>query len=270
MSPAAQNDNVLCFRLGVMAPKEKVVKGQRPISSFFFKKPDNRASLHGKHELGNSAAPQPPSKRQKREGSQLRAAGEGVQASGTPAGLTDAQIEQPRDLEPIDLTEAHHERSGQPSCGASLGTTRRAQVASYSKDARHQRFQNKLVLGPASGLERDKTVVPQKTTPLEDQVYALKRKHLGILLLIEVCSRSTPPAIAYQTHNQSERMVFLGIWRLCGHGLITSVRGRRHEVARKPTDMACRRWAINTGSLEMMPTLHRPTATSSRTQTETS
>ena len=169
------------------------MKGQRPISSFFFKKPDDSPCLHGKHELGTPAAPQPPSKRHKREGSQPKAAGEDFQASDTPAGLTDAHIEQPHELAPIDLTETHHEHSGQPSCGASLGTTGRAQAASYNKDARHHRFQNKLVLGPASGLERDKTVVPQKTTPLEDQVYALKRKHPGILLLIEVRSQSCTP-----------------------------------------------------------------------------
>ena len=172
-----------------MAPKEKLVKGQRPISSFFFKKPEDTPSLHRKHELGTAVPPQPPSKRQKKEGTQHKVARGKSQSNGTPAGLTDAQVKQPHELEPIDLTGAHRERSGQPSCGADVGTTGRAKVAApYNKDARHQRFQNKLVLGPASGLERDKTVVPQKTTPLEDQVYALKRKHPGILLLIEVCS----------------------------------------------------------------------------------
>ncbi len=170
-----------------MAPKEKLVKGQRAISSFFFKKPEDKPSSHQKHELGVPAALQPPSKRQKREDS-LHKAPEGTpQANGTPAGLTDAQIEQPDEAEPIDLTEAQQERSGQPSCRAIPVTTGRSKPALYNKDAQHQRFQNKLVLGPASGLERDKTVVPQKTTPLEDQVYALKRKHPGILLLIEVC-----------------------------------------------------------------------------------
>ena len=173
------------------------MKGQRPISSFFFKKPEDNPGSHRKHELGTPAGPQPPSKRQKKEGTQHKAAGERFQASGTPAGRTDARDEQPHELEPIDLTDTHHERSGQHPCGAALGSTGRAKAASFNRDAQHERFQNKLVLGPASGLERDKTVVPQKTTPLEDQVYALKRKHPGILLLIEVRSR---PCIASSAH----------------------------------------------------------------------
>ena len=178
-----------------MPPKEKLVKGQKAISSFFFKKPEDRPTSNQKHELGTPAVPQPPSKRQKKASFERKTAGERSQLNGTPVGLTDAQLLQTCDLEPIDLTKGRQERSGQGSCGAGLGTTGRAKEASYNKDARHQRFQNKLVLGPASGLERDKTVVPQKTTPLEDQVYALKRKHPGILLLIEVCSR--PCALSY-------------------------------------------------------------------------
>ena len=170
-----------------MAPKEKLVKGQRAISSFFFKKPEDKPSSHQKHVLGIPAAPQPPNKRQKRDSSQHKAAVDDSQVNGTPSGLTDAQIEQPDEPEPIDLTEAPQEHSGHPSRGAKPGAAGRRKPAPYDKDAQHQRFQNKLVLGPASGLERDKTVVPQKTTPLEDQVYALKRKHPGILLLIEVC-----------------------------------------------------------------------------------
>ena len=170
-----------------MAPKEKLVKGQRAISSFFFKKPEDKPSSHQKHVLGIPAAPQPPNKRQKRDSSQHKAAVDDSQVNGTPSGLTDAQIKQPDEPEPIDLTEAPQEHPGQPSRGAKPGAAGRRKPAPYDKDAQHQRFQNKLVLGPASGLERDKTVVPQKTTPLEDQVYALKRKHPGILLLIEVC-----------------------------------------------------------------------------------
>lgn len=177
-----------------MPPKEKLVKGQKAISSFFFKKPEDKSTSHQKHELGIPAVPQQPSKRHKKASFNHETAGEKSQLSDTPAGLTDAQLAQTCDVEPIDLTESRQERSRQPSCGAGLGTTGRAKEASHTRDARHQRFQNKLVLGPASGLERDKTVVPQKTTPLEDQVYALKRKHPGILLLIEVCGRSCAPS----------------------------------------------------------------------------
>lgn len=172
-----------------MAPKDKLVKGQRPISSFFFRKPEDKAKSGQKHGLASSAAAQPQSKRQKTAGPQQKRAEGNSQADGTSSLLTDAQIGQEcsqGEQEPIDLTVGPDERSTQAAGRKAPVTSRRTQPASYDKEARHGRFQNKLVLGPASGLERDKTVVPQKTTPLEDQVYALKRKHPGILLLIEV------------------------------------------------------------------------------------
>ncbi|KAK9916549.1 hypothetical protein WJX75_003960 [Coccomyxa subellipsoidea] len=66
---------------------------------------------------------------------------------------------------------------------------RSAPVSGAAQARRHERFQNKLVLGPASGLQKRGSavdIVPQKRTPLEDQVYELKRKHPGVLLVIEV------------------------------------------------------------------------------------
>ena len=164
------------------------MKGQRPISSFFFKKPEDKAGSSQKHEIAPSAAHEPPTKRQRKAVAQQHASRNIPQTHNTSARPADAHPGQepcPLVEKPIDLTEAHSERSGQPSCGAGLGTSSSAQPgrSRYSKEAQHDRFQNKLVLGL---WDRDKTVVPQKTTPLEDQVYALKRKHPGILLLIEV------------------------------------------------------------------------------------
>lgn len=72
---------------------------------------------------------------------------------------------------------------------------------SHAAQARHDRFQSKLVLGPASGMQRGgsaKDIVPQKRTPLEEQVYELKRKHPGVLLVIEV--GQDPALIVISTH----------------------------------------------------------------------
>ena len=167
------------------------MKGQRPISSFFFKKPEDKAGSSQEHVIAPPAAHEPPRKRQRKADAQQHVSGSNLQTHSTSARPADAQPGQqpcPTVEEPIDLTEAHSERPGQPSCGTGLGTSSSAQPGRprYSVDAQHERFQNKLVLGP---WDRDKTVVPQKTTPLEDQVYALKRKHPGILLLIEVRNR---------------------------------------------------------------------------------
>ena len=176
-----------------MAPKDKLVKGQRPISSFFCKKPEGRQQPQQRHVSASADATEPPVKRQKREESSHKTAGDRHRANGASPALLEAHISHAADAsegEPIDLTGGPHQPSGVPSRAEEPGRGSRAHLISYNKEARHSRFQNKLVLGPASGLERDKTVVPQKTTPLEDQVYALKRKHPGILLLVEVCPNS--------------------------------------------------------------------------------
>ena len=168
------------------------MKGQRPISSFFCKKPEGRQQPQQRHVSASADATEPPVKRQKRDESSHKPAGDRHRANGASPVLIEAQISHAGDAsegEPIDLTVGPDQPCGQPLRAEEPGRSSRAHPTSCDKEARHNRFQNKLVLGPASGLERDKTVVPQKTTPLEDQVYALKRKHPGILLLVEVCPR---------------------------------------------------------------------------------
>lgn len=166
------------------------MKGQRPISSFFCKKPEGRQQPQQRHVSAGADATEPPIKRQKQNDSSHKTAGDKHRANGGSTALIEAQISHAGDASegaPIDLTGGPHQLSGEPLRAEEPGRSIRAHPISCDKEARHSRFQNKLVLGPASGLERDKTVVPQKTTPLEDQVYALKRKHPGILLLVEVC-----------------------------------------------------------------------------------
>ena len=167
------------------------MKGQRPISSFFCKKPEGRQQLHQRHESAGADAIEPPIKRPKLDASSHKTAGDRHRANGASPVLIDAQISHAghaSEGEPIDLTGGPDQPSGQPLRAEEPGRSSRAPPISCDKEARHSRFQNKLVLGPASGLARDKTIVAQKTTPLEDQVYALKRKHPGILLLVEVCT----------------------------------------------------------------------------------
>ena len=190
-----------------MAPKDKLVKGQRPISSFFCKKPEGRQP-HQRHASASADAVEPPVKRQKRENSSHKTVGARHHANGASPALTEAQISHAGDDgEPIDLTQGSDQPSEQPPRADESGRGSRVKSLSCDKEVRHSRFQNKLVLGPASGLERDKTIVPQKTTPLEDQVYALKRKHPGILLLVEVC-----PILQYLV--ASLTLCSLGSWGL--------------------------------------------------------
>ena len=155
-----------------MAPKDKLVKGQRPISSFFCKKPEGRQLLHQRHVSASADAIEPPVKRQKREDPSHKKAGDRHRANGGSPALIEAQISHAGDAsegEPIDLTGGPDRPSGQPLRAEEPGRSSRGHPISCDKEVRHSRFQNKLVLGPASGLERDKTVVPQKTTPLEDR-----------------------------------------------------------------------------------------------------
>ena len=191
-----------------MAPKPKPLeKGQRPISSFFCKKPAENtrptaAALQRKPEQPNTspaaagaltADGQPPLKRQRTQDSSLRdhhalsaaspqpapakrtnGATAGAPQAGASTGLLNGDSRMP------DTSTGLQEPHAQP---------RRVGGASAEEAAaRHQRFQNKLVLGAPVGRrgESAEDIVPQPRTPLEQQVDALKRRHPGMLLLIEV------------------------------------------------------------------------------------
>ena len=183
-----------------MAPKPKPLeKGQRPISSFFCKKPADRplptaAAPQRKPQQPDASPPagsldpdgQRPLKRQRTQESGLRdhhavtpqpvpaqptngaAAASHVGASAVPLRSSDR---------PTGELHAH---------AAATGRARGASAEDAA--ARHERFQNKLVLGAGAGRRGGgaEDIVPQPRTPLEQQVDALKRKHPGMLLLIEV------------------------------------------------------------------------------------
>ena len=222
-----------------MAPKAKgeLPKGQRPISSFFFKKPTDRATPGA---LARASAPAPPRSRAHQPSSSRLEDGSLVEqqapTSGPPqkrqraedsSSLRDhhAQVAY-AEAEPMDLTgdaNGHDLPAAEagrcaPACmhpaaaaerhQQQAGLSGRTAAGVLPADERHERWQSKLVHGtPAS--RRGATaadIVPKKHTPLEEQVYALKRKHPGVLLIIEVCMSgpySSHPLLAhllFETH----------------------------------------------------------------------
>ena len=218
-----------------MAPKDRIVKGQRPISSFFFAKPAktdagkrtiqqtsggavdksgnySHASPNRDPAKANDAqdSGQPAQKRQRTTDSGLRdhhASGSHSARQATEAGAGIVENNDLRDLDQSSGAEAvapkgdadvHCSVDVRPASVTdtqqTLASARRT-APPYDAQARHERFLNKLVLGPASGLQKRGSaadIVPQKRTPLEDQVYELKRKHPGVLLAIEVCQSVSP------------------------------------------------------------------------------
>ena len=213
-----------------MAPKEKILKGQRPISSFFFAKPEKKVA--GKRALSQSStAPvdtackrtqptshkesiqahdgqngeQPPKKRMRPTDASLQQREKhGAKSEAAPAYCTAQEDGN------VCLQNGSPERSSVSKgvadghcsvdlCGSPSPdreppgvSGRTAPLSDAAQARRHERFQNKLVLGPASGLQKRGSavdIVPQKRTPLEEQVYELKRKHPGVLLVIEVSNK---------------------------------------------------------------------------------
>ena len=206
-----------------MPPKAKgeLRRGQRPISSFFFKKPTDKAAPGVPTRASAPAAPssklhQPPSRTSQDDGSP------GMQeqpASGPPHKRQRTEDSSLRDhhahvagtdAEPMDLTgdaDGHDAPAAQPGLPDSARMQQKASAAAAERqqqagpsgrratgalapEERHERWQSKLVHGTPTS-RRGATaadIVPQNRTPLEEQVHALKRKHPGVLLVIEVCT----------------------------------------------------------------------------------
>lgn len=210
-----------------MAPKDKPLKGQRPISSFFFAKPAKKDAEEGAYSQSSAALVNKACKRtQPSSHSESAQADDGENREQPPKKRirpTNIGIHQKEnsaaemEAAPADYTAQEDGnvclQNGTPERGSVSGEVadvhcstdlrgssspdrdqpgvsgRSAPVSGAAQARRHERFQNKLVLGPASGLQKRGSavdIVPQKRTPLEDQVYELKRKHPGVLLVIEV------------------------------------------------------------------------------------
>ena len=200
-----------------MAPKSKPLeKGQRPISSFFCKKPVEKtrptAIISQKPEQPDAstgadnpnADGQPPLKRQRTQESSLIGPHACTAPSPQPvpaqrtngtaiASHVGVSAEVLQGCIPLATTSTRPQGAyakGEPHAQAERppASVRARGATAEDAAARHQRFQNKLVLGTGVGRRGGgaEDIVPQPRTPLEEQVYALKRKHPGMLLLIEV------------------------------------------------------------------------------------
>lgn len=178
-------------------------KGQKSISSFFFKPKTGTAPKLG----------QP--KKQQQQQQQQRVLGE-KQAAQAPPSLT-APAKRQRLSDPITLEPDNDEGQPTPVCSKALHQSsalvaepdvhaannlgvhtvstadRHAaqQQVPTRTEHRHQRFQQKLVVGAgnkAQGHARGMPAVAKpKYTPLELQIVELKDKHPGVLLIVEVC-----------------------------------------------------------------------------------
>ena len=154
-------------------------KGQRSISSFFAAKQPSPAASAGQpgpdqprpKRQRTSDGDQPHVTQQLNQAPPVQAAPKVAPISGTPAP----------DKRAIETEQQHEpDPAGIPA----------------RQDARHQRFQNKLVIGRGNS-KRD-TAAPAdvgaakpKYTPLELQIVALKREHPNVLLIVEVgCVRA--------------------------------------------------------------------------------
>ena len=183
-----------------MKASAKPDKGQKSIASFFFKPKGS----------------DPKAGQSKQQQQQPRVLGE-KQAAQVPPPLAaptkrqrlsaSIEIEPINDERPALSTPAHYASAvagGQDlhsasSHDASLISTADMHAAQQQIPSRighrHQRFQQKLVIGAgnrAEGSARGTAAVTKpKYTPLELQIVELKDKHPGILLIVEVCSSSS-------------------------------------------------------------------------------
>jgi hypothetical protein len=165
--------------------KKPILKGQRSLDSFLFKAPSRNGpsgKQGGERAERTAVALEPPSKKpridvpEKRSSFFQKSSNEAIQAE--PSRCSALDVETPR-----DVSTNPAERSAEGPAKGAVGNVPKSSVL------RHQRFQNKLVENPAFGQRKQvgsEDIVPQKHTPLELQVLALKKKHPECILIIEV------------------------------------------------------------------------------------
>ena len=190
-----------------MKTSAKIDKGQKSIASFFFKPKGSDP------KAGQSKQQQ---QQQQQQQKQHRVLGE-KQAAQVPPPLA-ASTKRQRLSEPIETEPIEDERPVPPEPAhasnafvsvqdphsannhdASLISTADVHAAQQQIPCRighrHQRFQQKLVIGAGNRAEGNArgaaAVIKPKYTPLELQVVELKDKHPGILLIVEVSSFSS-------------------------------------------------------------------------------
>ena len=193
-----------------MKASAKTDKGQKSIASFLFKP-------KGSNPKAGQSKQQPQQQQQQQQQQQHRVLGE-KQAAQLPPALAAPtkrqRLSEPVETEPInDEGQMPSEPAHDPnsfvgvqdlhSCNghdASLISTADVGAAQQQIPCRighrHQRFQQKLVIGAGNKAEGNArgaaAVTKPKYTPLELQIVELKDRHPGILLIVEVCSSSSP------------------------------------------------------------------------------
>ena len=184
-----------------MKPSSNPEKGQRSIASFFFKPkvgptPKNGQPKQQQRVLGEKQAAQgpplaAPSKRQRVSPPETHRQEDAVprHASSSPALHTQAPQNSAVQLQAAASSDA---QSAHASQAASMQSTIESHPtqAPARVEQRHQRFQQKLVIGAGNKPEGHSRAMPAVTkpkyTPLELQIVDLKDRHPGVLLIVEV------------------------------------------------------------------------------------
>lgn len=177
----------------------KTDKGQKSIASFFFK---------------GAKGSDPKAGQSKQQQKQHRVLGEKQAAQGPPpiaAPTKKQRLSETIEIEPTDDEGPSASAPNSSACvgvqdlhsvnghDASLISTADIHAAQQQIPSRvghrHQRFQQKLVVGAGNKTEGNvrgtAAVTKPKYTPLELQIVELKDKHPGILLIVEVCSSTS-------------------------------------------------------------------------------
>lgn len=183
-----------------MKPSATQDKSQRSIASFFFKPkagatpktgPASQQRVLGEKQAAQGPPLLAPGKRQRvvppetqRQEDALPPDRASSPTLRSQAGKFSAV--QPPAAATVNVQSAHTSRGSTPQAA---GNTHTSQVPARVEH-RHQRFQQKLVIGagnkpegPARGMP---AVTKPKYTPLELQIVELKDKHPGVLLIVEV------------------------------------------------------------------------------------
>ncbi|KAL0026611.1 hypothetical protein WJX77_010338 [Trebouxia sp. C0004] len=187
-----------------MKPSSNPEKGQRSIASFFFKPkagptPKNGQTKQQQRVLGEKQAAQGPplaatSKRQRVSTPESHRQQDAVprHMSSSPALHTQAPKDSAVRLQAAASSNAQpaHVPQAPSMQPASAARESHPTQAPARVEQRHQRFQQKLVIGAGNKPEGHSKSMPAVTkpkyTPLELQIVDLKDRHPGVLLIVEV------------------------------------------------------------------------------------
>ena len=176
-------------------------KGQKSIASFFFKPKTGSTAKASQPKKQQQQQQRVLGKKQAAQGPPSLAAPAKRQRLSDPIALEpDNDEEQPTPVpsQPLHQSSARvadsglHAANGDASHSVSTMDRHIAQQQVPTRiEHRHQRFQQKLVVGAGNKAEGHTRGVPAVTkpkyTPLELQIVELKDTHPGVLLIVEVC-----------------------------------------------------------------------------------